>query len=242
MWKIWDGMVSVNSIKRKWTRLRLRPVRVFCFHHVSDVFEPETMWECDWMQTEVFKKRILTLKEKYTFISLEEAHAHIANDRFRVNNFAVLTSDDGWASLKNILPWLAEEKIPITLFLNPMYMDGKHFQSRDSEVFLTKEEVADLTERYEPFITIASHGWSHEDCLKMSIPCSTVCPACRRYTTAASSPCRVASTGIQTMISGNRSIWITLKIPITTSSSTFAGSASSSTVLKPCSTVNIKTS
>ena len=169
MWKIWDGMVSVNSIKRKWTRLRLRPVRVFCFHHVSDVFEPETMWECDWMQTEVFKKRILTLKEKYTFISLEEAHAHIANDRFRVNNFAVLTSDDGWASLKNILPWLAEEKIPITLFLNPMYMDGKHFQSRDSEVFLTKEEVADLTERYEPFITIASHGWSHEDCLKMSM-------------------------------------------------------------------------
>ena len=169
MWKILGGMVTVNSIKRRWTRLRLRPIRVFCFHHVSDVFEPETMWECDWMQTEVFKKRILTLKEKYTFISLEEAHAHIANDRFRVNNFAVLTSDDGWASLKNILPWLAEEKIPITLFLNPMYMDGKHFQSRDSEVFLTKEEVADLTERYEPFITIASHGWSHEDCLKMSM-------------------------------------------------------------------------
>ena len=159
--------MSVDLLKRKWKRFCLRPVRVFCFHHVSDVFEPETMWECDWMQTEVFKKRILTLKGKYTFISLEEAYAHIANDRFRVNNYAVLTSDDGWASLENILPWLAEESVPVTLFLNPLYMDGKHYQSRDSEEFLTKEEVADLADRYEPIITVASHGWSHEDCLKM---------------------------------------------------------------------------
>lgn len=160
---------SVNTIKRKWTRLRLKPVRVFCFHHVSDVFAPDTMWECDWTQTDAFKQDILAMKKKYTFISLAEAYNHISNDKFRKTNYAVLTSDDGWASLKNILPWLAEEKIPITMFLNPMYMDGKHFQSRDSEEFLTKEEVADLTERYEPFITIASHGWSHEDCMKMSM-------------------------------------------------------------------------
>lgn len=159
----------VNTIKRKLTRLRLKPVRVFCFHHVSDVFEPETMWECDWMQTELFKKRILALKVRYTFISLEEAYAHIAKDRFRYTNYAVLTSDDGWTSLENILPWLAEEKIPITLFLNPLYMDGLHYQSRDSERFLTKEDVVDLVERYDPLVTIASHGWSHEDCLKMSI-------------------------------------------------------------------------
>ena len=158
---------NTHKIRRKLKRLCLKPVRVFCFHQVSDEYEPETMWECDWMQTEVFKKKILTLKETHTFISLEDAYGHIANDRFRINNYAVLTSDDGWASLKNILPWLAEEKIPVTLFLNPLYMDGVHHQSRDSEKFLTKEEVADLTEQYEPFVTIASHGWSHEDCLKI---------------------------------------------------------------------------
>lgn len=159
----------VNTIKRKWTRLRLKPVRVFCFHHVSDDFEPDTMWKCDWTQTEAFKQNIITLKKKYTFISLKEAYNRISNDKFRMSNYAVLTSDDGWASLKNILPWISEEKIPITLFLNPLYMDGKHFQSRDSEEFLTKEEVADLTDQYEPFITIASHGWSHDGCLKMSL-------------------------------------------------------------------------
>ena len=160
---------SVNTIKRKWTRLRLKPVRVFCFHHVSVVFDPDTMWECDWTQTDAFKQNILALKKKFTFISLEEAYNHISCDKFRNTNYAVLTSDDGWGSLKSILPWLAEEKIPITLFLNPLYMDGLHYQSRDSEKFLTKEEVVDLVERYDPLITIASHGWSHEDCLKMAI-------------------------------------------------------------------------
>lgn len=157
----------VNAIKRKWNRLRFRSVRVFCFHHVSDIFDPDTMWECDWTQTDAFKRNVLALKKKYTFISLEEAYNHISCDKFRNTNYAVLTSDDGWASLKNILPWLAEEKIPVTLFLNPLYMDGKHFQSRDSEEFLTKEEVVFLVERYEPLITIASHGWSHDDCLKI---------------------------------------------------------------------------
>lgn len=142
---------------------------MFGFHHVSDAFEPDTMWECDWTKTEAFKQNIFALKKKYTFISLQEAYNRISNDKFRMTNYAVLTSDDGWASLKNILPWLAEEKIPVTLFLNPLYMDGKHYQSRDSEKFLTKEEVVDLTERYEPFITIASHGWSHNDCGRMSI-------------------------------------------------------------------------
>lgn len=158
----------IRKIRKKLLSYRLRPIRVFCFHQVSDVFEPETMWECDWMQTEAFKKKILALKDKCTFISLVEAYCHIATDKFRFNNYAVLTADDGWASLKNIIPWLAEQKIPITLFLNPLYMDGKHQQSRATEKFLTKEEVSELTAKYKPYITIASHGWSHVHCSNMS--------------------------------------------------------------------------
>ena len=158
----------IFKISKKLLFFRLRPIRVFCFHQVSDVFDPETMWECDWMQTEVFKKRILVLKEKYTFISLEKAYVHIEKDKFRIKNYAVLTSDDGWASLKNIIPWLVEKKIPLTLFLNPLYMDGEHKQSRPTEKFLTKEVVTELTTKYEPYLTIASHGWSHRRCSNMS--------------------------------------------------------------------------
>lgn len=160
---------ALHKFSRYLKKKRLHPIRVFCFHQVSKEFEPETMWECDWMQTEAFKRKVMLLKERYTFIPLEEAYGHITNDKFRVKNYAVLTADDGWASLKNIVPWLAEQKIPVTLFLNPLYMDGKCFRKRVTERFLTKEEVDDLVVRYEPFITIASHGWSHDDCSKMDM-------------------------------------------------------------------------
>ena len=144
--------------------LRLRPIRVFCFHQVSEVFDPLTMWKCDWTQIVVFKKKILELQAKYTFISLQEAYNHIVNDHIRLNNYAVLTADDGWASLKEIIPWLAEQRIPVTLFLNPLYLDGQHFQERETEKLLTHDEVTWLVKKYDPLITIASHGWKHNKC------------------------------------------------------------------------------
>lgn len=157
-----------NRIKRLWIEMRFQPIRVFFFHQVSDVFEPQTMWECDWTQTEQFKRNILALKKKYAFVSLQEAHRRLSTDKFRMKKYAALTSDDGWASLKNIVPWLAEQEIPITLFLNPYYMDGEHFQSRSTEKFLTTDEVKAMVERYAPYVTIASHGWIHADSMKMS--------------------------------------------------------------------------
>lgn len=161
-------MTILKKLKRTLVRLRYQPIRVFFFHQVSDEFESETMWECDWTQTEQFKRNILALQKKYTFVSLQEAHRRLASDVFRTKRYAALTSDDGWASLKNIVPWLAEQKIPVTLFLNPYYMDGKHFQSRPTEKFLTTEEVKAMVEHYAPFVTIASHGWVHADSMKMS--------------------------------------------------------------------------
>lgn len=158
----------VDRLKRKWKHLWIKPIRVFCFHQVSDKFEPDTMWEPDWIQTESFKKKILKLKTEYTFLPLQEAYRHIANDTIRFKKYASLTADDGWASLKNIIPWLAEQQIPVTLFLNPCYLDGKHYQSRPTEKLLTREEVSDLVETYAPLITIASHGWIHADGLKMT--------------------------------------------------------------------------
>lgn len=157
-----------NRIKRLWIEMRFRPIRVFFFHQVSDVFEPDTMWECDWTQKEQFKRNIIALKKKYTFVSLQEAHRHLSTDKFRIKRYAALTSDDGWASLKNIVPWLAEQEVPITLFLNPGYMDGEHFQSRPTEKLLTVEEVKAMVEQYAPFVTIASHGWVHADSMKMN--------------------------------------------------------------------------
>lgn len=156
-----------HKINNRWTKLRFQPIQVLAFHQVSDTFDESTMWQCDWTQTEQFKRNILALKGQYTFISLAEAHKHLREDKFRFHKYAVLTADDGWASVLNIIPWLAELQIPITLFLNPQYLDGIHHQERETEKLLTKRDIERIVEEYSPYITIASHGWTHKDCCKM---------------------------------------------------------------------------
>lgn len=155
-------------IRRKWTKIRLQPIRVFCFHQVSDTFDESTMKECDWLQTDAFKRIINDMQQNgYEFISLPEAHEKIRNDRFRSMKYAVLTADDGWASMKNILPWLNEQQIPITLFLNPGYLDGKHYRETETEKYLTEDEVKHLYEHY-PLVAIGMHGWEHKDATRQS--------------------------------------------------------------------------
>lgn len=158
-----------QRLKHHLFRLWAHPIRVFVFHQVSDVFEPETMWECDWTQTEVFKRNMSSLMKKYTFISLPEVCEHLAKDRIRLKNYAALTADDGWCSLTNILPWLTERRVPVTLFLNPSCLDGLHWNSRETDCLLTKEQVCHILEQGKPFITVASHGWTHRNCKEMTM-------------------------------------------------------------------------
>lgn len=171
MWQF-DTYEDMNTnlsykIKNKILKLRFQPIRVFCFHQVSAVFDASTMWSCDWTEIEQFKRNILKLKSKYEFISLSEAYEKLKNDIFRTKKYAVLTSDDGWSSLKEILSWLDEQQIPITLFLNPCYFDGEHFQERETEKLLLKEDIDYIAKSY-PLVTLGIHGWTHADASKQS--------------------------------------------------------------------------
>lgn len=157
----------VHRIKRKWIKIRLQPIRVFCFHQTSEVFDASTMWKCDWISTNDFKTKINHLQKEYTFISLSDAYDKLQHDTIRTKKYAVLTADDGWASMKNILPWLKEQNIPITLFVNPLYLDGVHKQERETEQLLTKEDIEEILQKY-PNVTLASHGWSHADVTTLS--------------------------------------------------------------------------
>ena len=149
-----------HKIKQKCTKLRLQPIRVFCFHQVSNTFDASTMYPSDWTQIEQFERNILRLKEQYEFISLEEAIQKLKHDIYRTEKYAVLTADDGWASLKNILSWLAEQQIPITLFVNPGYLRGEETRENGMNGLLSAEDLDALLLSY-PNITIASHGWNH---------------------------------------------------------------------------------
>lgn len=157
----------LHRIQRRLLKLRLQPIRVFCFHHVSDEYDPLTMWKCDWMQIDEFKSKIQKMQQDgEEFISLKEAYEHICNDNIRCKRYAVLTFDDGYASLKEILPWLEEQNIPATLFINGKYLDGKSYRKDPNEKYLTNEELFSLI---SPLIEIGSHGWEHTDASKMSV-------------------------------------------------------------------------
>lgn len=156
----------IEKIKRKWMKLRLQPIRVFCLHHVCEQFDADAMYACDWMALDEFKLKINALRNKgYQFISLTDAYEHLKNDWFRRKKYAVLTFDDGYKSLNEVLPWLEEKQIPATLFINGKYLDGKSYRETPNEQYLTYDELFALT---SPFIEIGHHGWEHTAATEMT--------------------------------------------------------------------------
>ena len=102
--------------------LRLQPIRVYCLHHVCTSYDAETMYEGDWMALNAFQATIRKMQQSgVEFLSLSDAYKHMRNDFSRRKKYAVLTFDDGYASLKEVLPWLKAQHIPVTLFVNPDY-------------------------------------------------------------------------------------------------------------------------
>lgn len=152
-----DGLL--NRIKRKLNHMRLQPIRVYCLHHVCAEFNAEIMNRDDWMQMDEFKQKVAAMRQNgVEFISLKDAYRHICKDKVRCKKYAVITFDDGYASLKEILPWLNEQKIPVTLFINGKYLDGKSYRKNPKEKYLTKDE---LWASASPLIEIGNHGWEH---------------------------------------------------------------------------------
>ena len=155
-----------SKICRYLTKLRLQPIRVFCLHHVCEQFDAESMYSCDWMALDEFKQKINILRSQgYQFLSLTAAYNHLRKDWFCRKKFAVLTFDDGYKSLLEVLPWLEEQNISATLFINGKYLDGKSYRETPREQYLTYDELFALI---SPLIEIGHHGWEHKSVDKMS--------------------------------------------------------------------------
>ena len=151
--------VFIQKVLRKWMKIRLRPIRVFCLHHVCEQFDADAMYACDWIVLDEFKQKINVLRnDGYQFISLTAAYEHLKKDWFRCKKYAVLTFDDGYKSLLEILPWLEEQQIPCALFVNGKYLDGQSYRETPKEKYLTYDELFTLT---SPLIEIGHHGWEH---------------------------------------------------------------------------------
>ena len=149
-------------------KLRLQPIRVYCLHHVTKEFDAKMMHDGDWMQIDVFIQRVTAMQQDgIELISLTDAYQHLSTNWFRRKKYAVLTFDDGWMSLNEILPWLSEQQIPVTLFLNPAYLHGQ--DTREIGRCLKERELNELIKSSNGTIQIASHGWNHALCTEMSI-------------------------------------------------------------------------
>lgn len=155
-----------TKIQCKLIKFRLQPIRIFCLHHVCEHFDADAMYACDWMALDEFKQKINALRSQgYQFISLTEAYNHLKKDYFRRKRYAVLTFDDGYKSLTEVLSWLEEQQIPATLFINGKYLDGTSYRETPKEKYLTYDELFALN---SPLIEIGHHGWEHKDATKMT--------------------------------------------------------------------------
>ena len=156
----------LHKILNRFKKLRLTPISVFCLHHVTQDFLEESMNRGDWMSLDEFKNKVNALKSNgIKFISLKDAYNHIYNDVFRKQKYAVLAFDDGYKSLKEVLPWLFENNIPVTLFVNAKYFDGVSYRKNPNEKYLTKEEIFSMSNN---LLEIGSHGYEHTDASKMN--------------------------------------------------------------------------
>lgn len=176
---------SLTRVFAKLYHLVLKPIRVFSFHQIGSIYNPITCFECDWINIVDFKQKVLRLKRQgWTFISLETAYLKIQRDKIRLKKYAVLTADDGYRSQLSILSWLKDNEIPITLFLNARYLDGKSCapyimeRARTISPGIMENEVAeDLYLTYNDLlqiqensnVSIASHGFEHIDATKISV-------------------------------------------------------------------------
>lgn len=168
-------------MRHKFLNLCQCPITVFFFHQTSTDYDALRMWSCDWIQIDKIKSFLLHFNKQYTFISLSSAQQHLRYDRFRFKRYAVLTADDGYKSLMNILPWLQEQNIPITLFINSKYLDGESWSANSEkqirkilgeqcaeeelkavvkDMYLTKEDLFKIS---SPLVEIGLHGHEHLD-------------------------------------------------------------------------------
>lgn len=179
--------IIIRRFRRKLTRLRLQPIRVFCLHQVSFEYDPIRCFECDWLNIDVFKQSMTSMLKHYTFISLPEARTKLAHDLFRIKRYATLTFDDGYRSNLPILRWLDSINVPYTLFLNGKYLDGKscsphilkHARQTETDIsekslvaglYFSPDDIKSL------LATTGSHGYEHidatlidKDCFKESV-------------------------------------------------------------------------
>lgn len=171
-------MKWLERLFRKIRSFWLRPIDVFVFHKVGKEYQPFYGGIGDWTEIGLFKKNMDRLQKRYIFVSLEEAYLHLQKDILRFKRYAALTTDDGYQSVMDVLPWLESRGIPVTVFLSVKYLDGESYdpwfdkcwvgisdekkKALVNGMYIQKKHL-DSEELCSDNVALSIHGYGHDD-------------------------------------------------------------------------------
>lgn len=137
------------------------PIIILYYHGVSNSAE-------NWMHLplELFHEHVTYLRKYFRIIDIEEAVKTLRNGNSSELS-VVLTFDDGYQSLHNILlPYLSYHALPATFFVcpeasskNDLHEHDRHAGCHNAQIM----SITDIEECANNNITIGSHGNNHDD-------------------------------------------------------------------------------
>lgn len=147
------------------------PVFVLFYHRIAS--SHPNPWSMDFA---TFKQQIHFMQERFDLISMEEVQQRIesgANSRPAVS----ITFDDGYAeNCEEALPFLIEEKVPVTYFVTTMHtskqLPFQHDVDRDAP--LAVNTIESLKALANAGIEIGAHTRTHPDMGAIKDPASII--------------------------------------------------------------------
>jgi peptidoglycan/xylan/chitin deacetylase (PgdA/CDA1 family) len=136
------------------------PIAVVVFHRVAD--DGATAWTCP---TEMFCRQIRWLRRHFELISLAEVQRRL---RCKQSSHPAvhITFDDGYAdNARFALPWLLEQKIPVTYFVSvEQAATGRPFSHDLAAGYsFAPHRPAELRQLANAGLEIGCHSYSHRN-------------------------------------------------------------------------------
>ncbi len=136
------------------------PIMSLLYHRVADT-HPNT-WTIGWKQ---FRHEVEWLKQHFDLVTLEEAQRRIAAG-LNSQPTVCITFDDGYAeNCDKAIPWLIEQKIPVTYFVtSDNILTGRPFpHDLATNCPLKPNSAAQIIDMAKAGIEIGSHTRTHLD-------------------------------------------------------------------------------
>jgi peptidoglycan/xylan/chitin deacetylase (PgdA/CDA1 family) len=136
------------------------PIMTLLYHRVADV-HPNS-WTIDWDR---FRYQIEWLQQQFELVSLAEAQRRISAGTNSVPSVCI-TFDDGYAeNCEKAIPWLIEQKVPVTYFVtSDNILSGRAYpHDLERKCPLPPNTVAEIQAMSDAGIEIGAHSRSHAD-------------------------------------------------------------------------------